>query len=144
MTYLEIMIFSVNHSYDVFFLIKKNRWIVPVIHTYDSFQDIMNKGIPLNRLQILNTIVNFIANGFYKSQRERNQKVYPPPIRPIHWGFGSSSWKRDNIIETNPLIGQNYWEVFICVEFWPPRNFVDEKRRQDRGYTFWFLSHWDL
>ena len=89
-------------------------------------------------------IVNFIANGFYKSQKERNKKVYPLPIRPIHWGFGSTSWKRDNIIERNTLIGRNYCEVFICVEFWPPRNCFVEKRIQDWGYTFWFLSLWDL
>ena len=56
-----------------------------------------------------------------------------PPISSIHWGFGSNSWKRDNIIETKPLIGQNYREYIICAEFWPPRNFVDWPRRQDWG-----------
>ena len=53
------------------------------------------------------------------------------PIRPIHWGFGSSSWRRDNIIETNLRIGPNSREYIIRVEFRPPRNFVDVQRRQD-------------
>ena len=53
-------------------------------------------------------------------------------MRQIKWAASSSSWKRDNIIETNMLISWNYWEVFVCVEFWP-HGFFSMKRGYRTG-----------